>query len=351
MKQITINNRIISSQHSPYIIAEVSGNHNGDLNKALKLLEVAKQAGADAVKIQTYTADTMTIDHDSDDFLIKGGLWDGQKLYDLYQWAHTPWEWHQALFARAQELELTIFSSPFDESAVDFLESLNAPAYKIASFELTDIPLIEKVAQTGKPIIMSTGLANQEEIREAIDTATKNGCKELALLHCISAYPAPLEQANVSTLVKLRDDFNTLVGLSDHTLGVTASVTAVALGACIIEKHFTFDRNEPGPDSAFSLEPHELKQLCEETKAAWSALGTPSYELKQAEQENLKFRRSIYAVKDIKKGEKITVDNIKRIRPGYGLTPKHYKSLIESYNAKEDIKRGTPLSWSNIIEE
>ena len=348
MKQVIINNRVIASDQPPYIIAEVSGNHNGDLNKALKLLEVAKQSGADAVKIQTYTADTMTIDHDSDDFIIKGGLWDGQKLYDLYQWAHTPWEWHQALFAKAKELGITLFSSPFDETAVDFLETFDVPAFKIASFELTDLPLIRKIAKTGKPIIMSTGLANKMEITEAVKTAEENGCEQLILLHCISAYPTPLAQANVSTINALQKDFNTVVGLSDHTLGLMASVTAVALGACVIEKHFTFDRSEPGPDSAFSLEPKELSRLCSETKAAWSALGSANYELKSAEQENIKFRRSIYAVEDIRQGEKLTDKNIRRIRPGYGLAPAHFPELIEHYVAGEDIARGTPLNWHSI---
>lgn len=349
MKQIEINNRIIAANKPPYIIAELSGNHNGDLNKAIKLLELAKSAGADAVKIQTYTADTMTIDHNSEDFLISGGLWDGKKLYELYQWAHTPWEWHKALFEHANHIGITIFSSPFDETAVDFLETLNTPAYKIASFELTDLPLIEKVAKTGKPIIMSTGLANKKEIEEAVNIAKSNSCEDLILLHCISAYPAPIEQANVSTLVKLKDDFDILVGLSDHTLGVTASVTAVALGACVIEKHFTLDRNEFGPDSAFSLEPKEFELLCKEAKASWSSLGLASYQLKEAETENIKFRRSIYAIKDIKQGESLTAENIKRIRPGYGIKPKYFPELIDRYIAKKDITRGAPLTWESIV--
>jgi len=343
MSTITIANRQIGPGNPPYVIAEISGNHNGDINKALELIRVAKKAGADAVKMQTYTADTMTIMSDKPDFCIEGGLWDGHTLYDLYQWAHTPWEWHEALFKEAEKLGITIFSSPFDETAVDFLEALNAPAYKIASFELTDIPLIQKVARTGKPMIMSTGMANKQEINEAISAAKEAGAIEIAILHCISGYPTPLSDANLNCIPMLEKDFDCVTGLSDHTLGTTAATTAIALGASIIEKHVTLDRNDPGPDAAFSLEPGELETLCQQCKDAYAALGTASYKLKPAEQANTQFRRSIYVVKDIKKGELFTTENVRRIRPGYGLEPKYMDQVLGS-KAVADIEVGTPLT-------
>ena len=345
---ITIAGRAIGPDHPPYIIAELSGNHNGDIERAIELLKVAKDAGADAVKIQTYTADTMTIDCDKPDFMIEGGLWDGKQLYELYEWAHTPWQWHQRLFDEAAKLDLTIFSSPFDETAVDLLESLGAPAYKIASFELTDLMLIEKVAATGKPMIMSTGMANQAEIQQAINTATAAGCTELVVLHCISGYPTPLDDANLNSIVRLKNDFNVMIGLSDHTLGVTAAVVGTALGANVIEKHFTLKREDGGPDAAFSLEPDELKLLCTSTREAWSALGKGDYSTKEAEKPNLKFRRSLYVVEDIKQGEPFTEHNLRRIRPGFGLPPKHYQSLIDGATAKCDISRGTALDWDMV---
>lgn len=342
---IIIDGISIGPDHPPYIIAEISGNHNGDINKALELIRIAKQSGAQAVKIQTYTADTMTIDSDQPDFLIEGGLWHGKQLYQLYQWAHTPWQWHQPLFDEAKRLGITLFSSPFDETAVDLLEQLNTPAYKIASFELTDLMLIKKVAATGKPMIMSTGMANQQEIQQAIDTAREAGCKELLILHCISGYPTPIGDTNLATITRLKADFDVAVGLSDHTLGVTAAITGVALGAVVVEKHFTLRRDDGGPDAAFSLEPDELKQLCTSTHDAWSALGQGDYATREAEKPNLKFRRSIYVVKDIQAGELLSEDNIRRIRPGFGLPPGHYPEVLGKV-ANRALQRGTALEWT-----
>lgn len=347
--EIHIDGVGIGNHHPPYIIAELSGNHNGDINRAIELLRVAKSAGANAVKIQTYTADTMTIDCDRPDFLIEGGLWHGKQLYQLYHWAHTPWAWHQQLFDEAKRLGITIFSSPFDESAVDLLESLGAPAYKIASFELTDHVLIKKVAATGKPMIMSTGMANKEEIQQAIDVARGAGCQDLIILHCISGYPTPIGDSNLLSINRLQQDFEVCVGLSDHTLGVTAAITAVALGAHVIEKHFTLKREDGGPDAAFSLEPPELLQLCQTTADAWRALGKGDYTTKEAEKDNLKFRRSIYVVKDIKQGETFNQDNTRRIRPGFGLSPKHYPDIL-GQQASQDIQRGTALTWSMLAD-
>lgn len=345
--EITINGRTISADHPPYIIAELSANHNGDINVALQTIKMAKDMGADAVKIQTYTADTMTIDCELDDFQIKGGLWDGYNLYQLYHEAHTPFEWHAQLFNYAKELNITLFSSPFDETAVDLLESLNAPAYKIASFELTDLPLIEYVAKTKKPIIMSTGMADLDEIKQAITCAQQAGCQDLVILHCISAYPAPAEQSNLATIEDLAKKLEVQVGLSDHTLGNTVAITATALGACVIEKHVTLSRANKGPDSEFSLEPQELKQLCIETKTAWQAIGTAGYEQKPAEVANKRFRRSLYFVQDIPSNTIITAQHIRRIRPGFGLAPKYYVDVIGK-KTKQEIKRGTPVNWDLI---
>jgi pseudaminic acid synthase len=345
--KMKINNRIISNQQPPYIIAELSANHNGSIERAFESIKAAKEVGVDAVKIQTYTADTMTIDCDRKEFQITGGLWDGYSLYDLYKEAQTPYEWHKRLFDYAKEIGITIFSTPFDETAVDLLERLDTPAYKIASFEMTDLPLVKYVAQTKKPMIISTGMANLEEIREVVRVAKENGCTDLILLHCISSYPAPAEQSNLKTIPDLAERFGVITGLSDHTMGTTVATTSVALGACLIEKHFTLSRSEKGPDSEFSLEPQELKQLCIDTKIAWQSLGQAGYEKKEAEKSNVKYRRSIYAVKDIKKGDKLTQENIKRIRPGLGLEPKHYDEII-SKAAKCDIDRGTPISFDLI---
>ncbi|AIK96938.1 pseudaminic acid synthase [Candidatus Odyssella acanthamoebae] len=328
----------------PYIIAELSGNHNGDINRAFQVIEAAKKAGADAVKLQTYTANTMTIDCDKDDFLIKGGLWAGYKLYDLYQEAQTPWEWHPQLFDYAKKLGITIFSTPFDETAVDFLESLDAPIYKIASFELVHHPLIAYVARLKKPMIMSTGMASLEEISEAVDVALKNGCTDLTLLHCVSEYPAPVENCNLATMVDLKAKFpNCKIGLSDHTMGTTISIAAVALGATVIEKHVTLKRSDGGVDSAFSLEPEELKLLCETTRDAALALGAINYQRSDSERKNMAFRRSIYAVKDIAEGEEFTKENIRIIRPGYGAAPKHFPEILGK-KSKNYYQLGAPIS-------
>ncbi len=347
MKSIQIAGREIGPEHPPYIIAELSANHNGDLSRALETIDMAKAMGADAIKLQTYTADTMTIDSEAEDFQIHGGLWDGYNLYRLYQEAHTPYAWHKALFQRAREVGITCFSSPFDESAVDLLEELNAPAYKIASFEVVDLPLIRYVAQTGKPMIISTGMANQEEIAEALATAREAGSGEIVLLHCISGYPTPIEQSNLRTLLDLAERFGVVTGLSDHTLGTTASVAGVALGASVIEKHVIMSRSDGGPDSAFSLEPNELKKLCSESRDAWSALGKAGYDRRPAEEANVKFRRSVYVVRDIKAGEILTEENIRRIRPGFGLAPKYYDELLGK-TVKVDLVRGTPLKWEYV---
>jgi pseudaminic acid synthase len=342
-----IQGRKIGPGHPPYIIAELSANHNGSIDRALETINEAHRCGADAIKLQTYTADTMTIDCDLPDFMIKGGLWDGYKLYDLYQEAHTPYEWHPTLFEHARRLGITVFSTPFDESAVDLLESLDAPAYKIASFEVTDLPLIEYVARTSKPMIMSTGMASEIEIAEAVETARSAGCKDLVLLHCISSYPAPIDQANLRQIPALAQRFGVAAGLSDHTLGTTASVSAVALGACVIEKHFTLSRAEKGPDSEFSLEPADLRRLCADTRDAWSALGKADFQRQEAEESNRIFRRSIYFVHDLPAGAVIKAGDIRRIRPGMGLAPKHFDELV-GRRLKVSVARGAPTDWSVV---
>ncbi|WOD08370.1 pseudaminic acid synthase [Marinomonas sp. GJ51-6] len=344
---ITIDNRKIGADFPPYIIAELSANHNGDIERAFAIMEEAKKAGADAIKLQSYTHETITIDGEGEEFQIHGGLWDGQSLYDLYKGAHMPWDWHQPLFEKAKELEITIFSSPFDFSAVDLLEELNAPAYKIASFELVDLPLIARVAKTGKPMIMSTGMANQIEIQEAINTARDNGCSELVVLHCVSGYPAPADQYNLRTIPDMASRFNVLAGLSDHTIDNATAVASVALGACLIEKHVTLDRTGGGSDDSFSLEPKELTQLCQDTKTAWQSLGQVNYEKTEAEKGNIKFRRSLYFVQDIKAGEVITDKHVRSIRPGYGLAPKHLDDILGK-TALQDVSFGTPVSFDMV---
>ncbi len=339
-----IDGRKIGEGQPPYIIAELSANHNGSLERALQTIAEAKRCGANAVKLQTYSADTMTIDCDRTDFFITGGPWDGFKLYELYKWAQTPFEWHQAMFEFAKKIGITIFSTPFDETAVDLLEDLGAPAYKIASFENTDLPLIRYVARTGKPIILSTGLATEIEIEEAVDAVRSQGAKDLVLLHCISSYPSPIEHANLRQMSALARRFNIIPGLSDHTIGTTASITAVALGACVIEKHFTLSRMDKGPDSDFSLEPLELKSLCEGTRDAWCALGEIGFQRPTSEKGSQVFRRSVYFVKDLPAGAIVTDKDIRRIRPGMGLPPKTFDSLVGK-RLRIAVSRGTATSW------
>ena len=339
-KKIQINGRDIGVDFPPYIIAELSANHNGSLDTALKIIEQAKLCGADAIKLQTYKADTITLDSHNEEFMIRGGLWDGQSLYELYEKAHMPWEWHKTLFDYARKLDITMFSSPFDRTAVDLLEGLNAPAYKIASFEAIDLPLIKYVASTGKPMIISTGMADQEEIAEAIQAAYDGGCKELVVLHCVSGYPAPAEDYNLLTLQDMAQHFDVPVGLSDHTLDNTTAIASVVLGACVIEKHFTLDRNGGGPDDSFSLEPTELKQLCTGSKTAWQALGKVDYGRKSSEQGNAQFRRSLYFVKDLKAGDVIDESCIRSVRPGFGLAPKFYDEILGK-TIVEDVVKNT----------
>ncbi len=348
-KFITIDGRKIGKQYPPYIIAELSANHNGDIQRAYKIMEEAKKAGADAIKLQSYTHETITIDSNDDGFLIHKGLWKGKSLYELYKEAHMPWEWHKPLFEKAKALDITIFSSPFDFSSVELLESLNTPAYKIASFELVDLPLIAMVAKTGKPIIMSTGMATKEEIDEAVETARSNGCNDLVVLHCVSGYPAPPEEYNLRTLVDIESSFDVIYGLSDHTLDNTTSLTAVSLGASVVEKHVTLDRNGGGADDSFSLEPDELHALCRDSVVAWKALGMASYLRQKSEEESSTFRRSLYVVNDIKQGEIFSERNIRSIRPGYGLKPKYYNRVLGK-RATRDLARGTPLSSELIAD-
>jgi N-acetylneuraminate synthase len=342
-----INNRPIGTKNPPYIIAEMSANHNGNINNAYKIIDMAKAAGADAVKLQTYKPDTITMDMNTPEFMIEGGLWNGMSLYKLYEGAFMPWEWHQPLFDYAKKIDITIFSSPFDNTAVDLLEDLNTPAYKIASFEAIDLPLIKYVAQTEKPMIISTGMADAEEIQEAIEAAREGGCKELAILHCVSGYPAPARDYNLRTLVDMQQKFDLVTGLSDHTIDNTTAITSVALGASIIEKHVTLNRDGGGPDDSFSLESEELRELCVGAKTAWEALGKVDYRRKSSEQGNVKFRRSLYFVKDISEGEIITTDHIQSIRPGYGLAPKYMEAIL-GQKTTSMVKRGTPVSFNLI---
>lgn len=348
VKKVVINGTAIGDGFPPYIVAEISANHNGSVDRAKEIMLRAKSCGANAVKLQTYTADTITLNSKNDDFLIKGGLWDGQFLYDLYRTAETPFEWHKPLFDYARSINLTCFSTPFDESAVDLLEDLNTPAYKIASFEAIDLPLIRYVASTKKPMVISTGMASLEEISEAIECARSAGCEDLIVLHCISSYPAPIEQSNLRTIPDLKSKFNIIPGLSDHTLGTQAAIASVALGACFIEKHFTLDRSEIGPDSSFSIEPTELEVLCDDSLAVWKALGKPGYERKQSEESNALFRRSLYFVSDLFQGDTIKPSDIRSVRPGFGLPPKHMDSLIGK-KVKKNVCWGEAVKW-DVIE-
>jgi N-acetylneuraminate synthase len=346
-KHIIIHNRPVGPGHPTYIIAEMSANHNQDFEQAVRIVQAAKEAGADAIKLQTYTPDTITIDSDQEHFQIQGTIWEGRNLYDLYGEAYTPWEWQPKLKQVANDLGLDCFSSPFDHTAVDFLEAMDVPAYKIASFELVDIPLIQKIARTGKPIIMSTGMATLAEIEEAVRTVRAAGAAQLALLKCTSAYPSPPEDMHLRTIPHLSEAFQVPVGLSDHTSGVAVPVAAVALGACIVEKHFTLSRDNPGPDSAFSLEPHEFKAMVEAVRTAEQALGTVRYDVTEREQASRVFRRSLFVVKDIQAGEAFTPEHIRSIRPGYGLHTRHLDEVL-GRRAARDIARGTPLEWAMI---
>ena len=346
--QISIDKRLIGVEHPPYLIAEMSANHGGKISNAFKIIEAAKKAGADAVKLQTYHPDILTLKCNKPDFMINEGLWKGRSLHELYSEAYTPWGWHKELFSYAKGERIAIFSTPFDNSSVDLLENLDAPAYKIASFEVLDLPLIKYVASTGKPLIISTGMASLSEIREAIEIALSSGCSQLAILHCVSGYPAPPSEYNLMTLKDKISQFNLVTGLSDHTLSNTTAITSIALGASIIEKHFTLNRDGGGADDSFSIEPNELGQLAEDIRTAWSSLGCVSYERKSSESHNEKFRRSLYAVANIKAGEELNLSNIRSIRPGYGMHPK-FLPLILGKKAAIDISLGTALTKSMVI--
>jgi len=344
---ISIAGRSIGEGCPPYVVAEMSANHNSDLNRAYRIIDAAKEAGADAVKLQSYSADTLTIDHRGPDFDINEGLWKGQNLHDLYKASSMPWEWHEPLVAYGKKLGLSVFSSPFDNSAVDLLSKLDVPAYKIASFELVDHPLIRYVAKQNRPMIMSTGMANQEEIADAVEVARSAGCGDLILLHCVSGYPAPTEDYNLATMVDMRSRYGVLTGLSDHTIDNTTAIAAVALGACFIEKHVTLNRDGGGADDSFSLEPEELKSLVTQARTAWGAIGKINYGLKSSETENVKFRRSLYIVEDIEQGEAFTEKNVRSIRPGFGMKPKHFDAVIGNQST-QPLSRGTALKAEHV---
>lgn len=346
-QEISIAGRRIGRAHPPYVIAELSANHNGSLATALRIVEAAKQAGAAAVKLQTYTPDTITLDSDGEGFRIHGGLWDGRTLYDLYREAHMPWDWHATLFAHARQLDITIFSSPFDTTAVDLLEDLGAPAYKIASFEAVDLPLIRYAAATGKPLIISTGMADAEEIAEAVAAARDGGCRELALLHCVSGYPAPPGDYNLATIPDMIGRFGCVTGLSDHTLDNTTAIASVALGAAIIEKHFTLDRSGGGPDDSFSLEPPELAALCTGARTAWDALGRVDYGRKSSELGNVQFRRSLYFVRDLPAGAIVPADAVRSVRPGFGAPPKYLPQVV-GRRLKQAVAANTPVRLDEL---
>ncbi len=346
---VTLLQRLAGVSAPPLIVAEMSGNHNGDLDRALAIVDAAAEAGAHALKIQTYTADTMTIDSRKPGFVIEdeGSLWAGRNLYDLYAEAHTPWDWHAPIFDRCKAHGMLGFSAPFDPTAVDFLESLGVELYKIASFEIVDIPLIKKVAATGKPLIISTGMSSPEEIDEAVAAARGQGNDQVILLKCTSSYPAPPDATHISAIPTLAKRYGVMAGLSDHTHGIGVAVASVAFGARVIEKHFTLSRADGGVDSAFSLEPAELKALVEETERAWRAIGTPELGMRPAEEASLAFRRSLYIVKDAKAGEVLSRENLRPIRPGFGLKPKHFEALL-GRQLVQDAEAGTPMSWDLV---
>lgn len=349
-QSIRIAGREIGLHCPPYVIAELSANHNGRLETALAIMDAARKAGADAVKLQTYRPDTITLDADSAEFQIHGGLWDGKTLFELYREAHMPWEWHGTLFEHARKLGITVFSSPFDTTAIDLLEDLGAPAYKIASFEAVDLPLIRYAARTGKPMIISTGMADLDEIQEAIDAARSAGCCELALLHCVSGYPAPPQDYNLRTIADMVDRFGLVTGLSDHTLDNTTAVVSVGLGAAIIEKHFTLDRGAGGPDDSFSLEPVDLQRLCRDAKTAWQALGRVDYGVKESEKPNLQFRRSLYFVRDLPAGARIPADAVRSVRPGFGLPPK-YLDRVVGRRLTRDVQANQSVQFDHLEGE
>ena len=349
MKSFRIASHAIGPDHPPFVIAEMSGNHGHDLDKALRLVDAAADAGAHALKLQTYTADTMTLDLREGDFFIDdpNSLWHGHSLYELYQKAYTPWDWHVPLFERARARGLAAFSTPFDDSAVDFLETLDVPCYKIASFENGDLPLIRRVAATGKPLILSTGTATLAELEEAVATARSAGCRDLVLLKCTSQYPADPEEANLATIPRLAEQFDCLAGVSDHTLGTAVPLAAVALGACVVEKHFTLDRADNDIDSAFSLEPAELAALVRDTRRAWLAVGSVCFDLSERERASRRHRRSLYVAQDVRAGEPFTRANVRSIRPGAGLPPKHLDEILGCVAAR-DLSPGTPLAWDLV---
>ncbi len=349
LKPIKIGANTISTNNSPFIIAEISANHNGSIGRALDTIKAAKLCGVHAVKIQTYTPDTMTIDCNHKDFKIQKGIWKGKTLYELYGEAFTPYNWHKKLFSYAQKIGITIFSSPFDETAVDLLEALDTPAYKIASFEITDLPLLSYVASKGKPMLISTGMATFEEIGEALETAKVGGCNDLAIFHCVSSYPTPISAANLVKINLLKKEFSVHVGLSDHTKGTTASIAATALGATLIEKHFTLSRAHGGVDSSFSLEPDEMRELVMKTDDTFQALGSYNYCRPKLENENKIFRRSLYFVEELKAGDTITERHVRRIRPGFGLSPKYYKQVLGK-KAQRDIEKGRRVSWEDFVQ-
>ena len=345
--ELNIGGRRVAPGEPTYIIAEMSANHNQDLDKALRIVDAAADAGADAVKLQTYTADTMTIDSDAPSFTIKGTIWEGRTLYDLYQEAYTPWEWHEPIQKRAAERGLDFLSTPFDETAVDFLMDLKVPVFKIASFENVDLPLIRRVAATGLPMIMSTGMATLAEVDEAVRAAREGGCEQLCLLKCTSSYPAPPAEANLLTIPHLAQSFDVVPGLSDHTMSEAVPIAAVALGACVIEKHFTLTRDDPGPDSSFSLEPHEFKAMVDAVRTTEKALGHISYEVTPKQQASKVFRRTLFVTQDVKAGEAFSTENVRRIRPGNGLHTRHFEEVM-GRAASRDIARGTPLAWEHV---